>query len=325
MYITRKKFEENINSCKAKIDELIFETKSEDRREEIYAYIASYEDILDGMQKIINDYIYNKKLVVESCPKMSINLSPQASGKSRLNHYASNRMNANCVIINSDDLKKYYPRAKELSESEFSVFYTYITDIGSNLYASTLLEFSLCEGYNIVFEGTGKNDRILTTIEPYRKKYQIKIRTIVVAAVTSLSAIMLRYVNQKKTSECGRFVRCSDFLNAYKNIVNVIEKAESKGHVVEVFARGKREDSLPLKLYASKQRGGFADAVCAIKYAREFNLRLSKEENVEKLRTVKEYCAQNSWKENTVCYAEIVNCFFNILTMSAEFDDELDF
>ncbi len=326
MNIAKKTYDKNLKQCLCKIDDLISELHLSSEREAIYEYVASHKEIEAAAQKVLNDYLYtNASLHKDSAPKISLNLAPQASGKSQLNQYAYEKMRRNCVVINSDDIKKYYPRASELSHSKYSVFYSYITDIGSNIITSLLLETALSNGYNIIFEGTGRTSTILNTINPYRNTYRIKVRTIAVAPMTSMTSIMLRYISQKKCNSNSRLVRCKDFMASYNHISSLIDEAEKDGYLIEVFSRGKNETSMPIKLYASNERSGFYDAVNALNYAREYNARISKEENKQKLKELHVYCQECREKESTESFAEFIETLYNIILFQDFSTDTNDF
>ena len=319
-YLTRAEFNENRKRCMQNINHMVKMLNMEDHIKDIEKYIATYDETESITADIIKKYTGNSNLVTQPIPKISLNLAPQASGKSMLNTYSVKKLHANCVVINSDELKKFYPRAYEISNSKFSPLYSYITDIGSNLFTSVLLKYCLEAGYNVIFEGTGKSLRILDTIRPYKNKYRIKIRTIGVSAMTSLSSILVRYMGQKQKDDCARLVRAVDFISSYQNIVTLCDVAESEGYIVEVFARANTESKLPIKLYSSHQRKGYENAVQAIYYARKHNNEMCFEKNLELLEEVKNFLIKN--KESNVL-AEALDIFYHIIIVDklVDYDD----
>ena len=287
----------------------------EEYEDEIFNHVISYDEVVRISGVIIDDYINNNTLVSPSCfPKISVNVAPPASGKSALNTYAANKMKNDCVIINSDDLKMYYPNAKDISASSYAPLYSYISDIGSNLWTSELLTYALEKNFNIIFEGTGKSARILETIEPYRTKYLIKIRTIAVSSTTSLISILSRYINQTKNELCpARLVKSSDFYNAYEGITILLDKAEANGYLCEVFARNVEADKLPVKIYTTYKREGYKDAVEAVRYARKNNAQLFSEYNTYKIGEVKDYLTKNS--QNIKVMAAALDIIYTIILL----------
>ena len=320
MLIERKAFDDNLNSCLENINSMMESMNLLSYREEVFAHMITYEEAEQIAQEIINCYIKNSDIKPDPMPKLSVNVAPQASGKSSLNRYAAQKLFNNCIIVNSDDLKLFYPNAKDISLSEFSPLYSYITDIGSNLWTSVLLSYALENSYNTVFEGTGKSSRILNTIEPFRDKYRIKIRTIGVSSTTSFISILSRFISQKKSNACPRLVRSSDFLASYNNISLLLNEAESNGYIVEVFARAIDVDALPTRMYSSYDRKGYINAAQALEITRKQNRQLFAKKNIEKLFEVKHYLSTN--KSNSTVMAAALDVFYHLILEKNE--DVLD-
>lgn len=322
-FISRSEYNRNLKKCMDNIQQVLTTTNITEC-DELNRYIASYEEIDRVAGEIINKYLNKDTLTVEKTPKISINVAPQASGKSLLNSYAVERLNYNCVLINSDELKKYYPCANEIAHksSKISTVYSYATDIGSNLFTSALLNKALKNGYNIVFEGTGRTNNILNTIAKYQS-YRVKVRTLAVSAETSLSYIMLRYIEQYVSGCNCRLVRINDFLQAFNNIPCLIREAEKAGFVVEIFTRGTEKNKSPIKLYNSRDRKGFYDAVAALEYAREASYRIMHEENINRLSSIHEFVKTTEIAPQTLI--EFINIFYSILKMTDIPNNEYDF
>ena len=106
----------------------------------------------------------DEKMLMEkyklSEPKAIIDIAPPASGKTGLNTFGRDQfVNDNVVIINSDEIKAFHPSGDDVAKL-YPQFYTKITDQESNTWTSSLFDRALREGYNVIFEGTGRNARI---------------------------------------------------------------------------------------------------------------------------------------------------------------------
>ena len=82
------------------------------------------------------------------------------AGKSGILGYSSKMFeDNNVIIINSDEIKPFHPKSKEIAK-KYPKLYTKITDQESNTWTSRLFEELRNEKYNIIFEGTMKNNRV---------------------------------------------------------------------------------------------------------------------------------------------------------------------
>lgn len=82
------------------------------------------------------------------------------AGKSGILGYSTKMFNKdNVIIINSDEIKPFHPKSEEIAKL-YPDLYTKITDQESNTWTSRLFEELRREKYNIIFEGTMKNNRI---------------------------------------------------------------------------------------------------------------------------------------------------------------------
>lgn len=324
MKISREEYETNMVRCKANIAKLKESFGlNEDDMTEIEKFYPTLEDVICTTEKILKHYIYDSDVEAEAVPKLSVNVSPPASGKSQLNVYSMQKMGGNAVLINSDDIKTYYDKAKTIAHHpKYSVMYSYITDMVSNIATSVLLNECIAERLNFVFEGTGRTNRILTdTINPVRNIYKIKIRTIAVSPVSSLVSILKRYCDQRKSGLNARLVRAEDFLQCYYNIPNLLDYAENLGYHVEVFTRGREADHLPIKYYSSKVRNGYSSALSALQDVRNFSEIISREDNIMHVSEAHRFLAKTSDKENSMVLIEIMSLLYNVLLIYMNEDD----
>ncbi|MCL2860453.1 MAG: zeta toxin family protein [Oscillospiraceae bacterium] len=189
-------------------------------------------------------------------PKAIIDIAPPASGKTGLNAFGQEQfLNNNVVIINSDDIKPFHPKVDEIAKL-YPQYYTKITDEESNTWTSSLFETAMREGYNIIFEGTGRTARILETIKSKMQGYEVIIRGMAVNELNCLMSLIERYECQVTTRGWGRLVTQEHFYETYNEMPNTIDVIERSGIVsaVEVYKRG-RVPSQPVKIYDSRDIG----------------------------------------------------------------------
>lgn len=189
-------------------------------------------------QEIIRLMLYGKNPVKR--PKAIIDIAPPASGKSGLNGYGKNQfLDDNVVIINSDELKPFHSKIDEIARL-YPQYYTKVTDQESNTWTSTLFDTALRQGYNVIFEGTGKNARILNTIKEKMQGHEVIVRGMAVNEINCLLSIIDRYAAQVKTKGWGRLVTMDHFYETYNAMPLTIDQIEKSGIVgtVEVYSRG---------------------------------------------------------------------------------------
>lgn len=193
----------------------------------------------DKIGKQIIELMLKDKYPVKN-PKAIINIAPPASGKTGLNAYSYNQFkDGNVVIINSDELKPFHPKIEEIAKL-YPQYYTKITDQESNTWTSNLFDTVLKEGYNVIFEGTGKNSRILGTISEKMNDYDVVVRGMAVSKLNCLMSILERYEYQVQTKGWGRLVVLDHFEQTYKGMPETINEIEKSKIVsaVEVYKRG---------------------------------------------------------------------------------------
>lgn len=209
--------------------------------------------------------LFNKYPVAR--PRAIINIAPPASGKTGLNSYGTEQFeDHNVVIINSDELKPFHPQIDEIAKL-YPEYYTKVTDQESNTWTSDLFETALREGYNVIFEGTGRNARILETIKEKMQNHQVIVRGMAVNELNCLISLLERYEYQVITRGWGRLVTLDHFYETYNEMPNTIDTIEKSGIVdaVEIYRRGKTPNQ-PVKIYDSRDQeiGRFPNAKYAV-------------------------------------------------------------
>lgn len=158
----------------------------------------------------------------------------------------------NVVIINSDEIKPFHPKSDEIAK-KYPELYTKITDQESNTWTSQLFEDTRNEGYNIIFEGTMKNNRVAdeAIVELLNKNYTVIVRGLAVCDLESRLSIHERYEAQVTTKGWGRLVVPEHHNQTYEGMPNTINYIENQGKydVLEIFKRGETPDS-PELIYA---------------------------------------------------------------------------
>ncbi len=205
-------------------------------------------------------------------PKAIIDIAPPASGKTGLNSYGHEQfIENNVVIINSDELKPFHPKIDEIAKL-YPQYYTKVTDQESNTWTSSLFDTALEQGYNVIFEGTGRNAKILETIKSKMKNYDVIVRGMAVNEINCLMSILERYEYQVAMKGWGRLVTLEHFYETYKEMPNTIDAIEKSDVVknIEIYSRG-TSPSKPIKIYdnADMKNSRFPNGKYAILGGRE--------------------------------------------------------
>lgn len=164
------------------------------------------------------------------------------AGKSGIIGYSTKMFDdENVIIINSDEIKPFHPKSEEIARL-YPKLYTKITDQESNTWTSKLFEELRREGYNIIFEGTMKNNRIAdeSITELKQLGYTVIVRGLAVCDLESRMSILERYEGQVATKGWGRLVVTEHHNQTYVGMpctINYIEQT-GKYDVLEIFARG---------------------------------------------------------------------------------------
>ena len=233
----------------------------------------------DEIQQAILRIWFDDKFPVEN-PKAIIDIAPPASGKTGLNGFGKDQFfDNNVVIINSDEFKPFHPKVDEIARL-YPQYFTKITDQESNTWTSTLFDEALKNGYNVIFEGTGRNARILETIKNKMQKYHVTVRGMAVNELNCLISILEKYEFQVKAKGWGRLVTLDHFYETYNAMPQTIDEIEKSKVVdsVEVYKRG-NIPSQPIKIYDSTEveMGRFPNARFAVFGGREEDKKLASE------------------------------------------------
>ena len=179
------------------------------------------------------------------------------AGKSGILGYSSKMFeDDNVIIINSDEIKPFHPKSEEIAKL-YPELYTKITDQESNTWTSRLFEELRREKYNIIFEGTMKNNRIADESITELKKlgYTVIVRGIAVCDLESRISILERYEGQVDTKGWGRLVVPAHHNQTYVGMPNTIDYIEQNKmyDVLEIYARGENP-SQPILVYSNHNK-----------------------------------------------------------------------
>lgn len=147
----------------------------------------------------------------------------------------------NEVELNSDAIKKFYPKEPEVAEN-YPDYYTLVTDQGSNGWTSNLFEDTRRMGYNGIFEGTMKNHRVADeSIKEMRYLgVTVVVRVMATGYLESRLSILERYVAEKEAKGYGRLVVSGHHDVAYAGCIDTADYIEKGGifDVLEIYTRG---------------------------------------------------------------------------------------
>lgn len=210
----------------------------------------------------INKIMLNAKKAV-SKPTAIIDIAPPGSGKTGLNGLGLQQFeDGNVVIINSDELKPFHPKIDEIAK-KYPHYYTKVTNQVSNLWTDRLFDETIEQRCNLIFEGTGRNFKLLKSMIDKMNGYRIIVRGMAVNELNCLMSIIERYEGQVSKKGWGRLVTKEHFYKAYDEMIDTIGKLEELPNVdiVEVYMRGS-SPTRPLKIY--KDKSEYPDAPSAV-------------------------------------------------------------
>lgn len=232
--------------------------------EEVCEKYKLSEDEHNRIQNTINENMLYGKTPAEN-PVAIIDIAPPGSGKTGLNGMGLSQFpNNNAVIINSDELKPYHPKIDEIAKL-YPEYYTKVTNQESNPWTDDLFDAAVSQNYNIIFEGTGRNLKLLRKMISQMSNYTIYIRGMAVNELNCLMSIVERYDAQVKEKGWGRLVVLSHFYKAYEEMLSTIEMLENLqiANQVEVYVRSDNP-SCPKMIYNSNNKTDIPNAKFAV-------------------------------------------------------------
>lgn len=210
--------------------------------------------------------IFFKGKTKPKIPTAIFTIGPPGSGKTGLNGLAQKELNGNLVIVNNDELRLFHPKAEEIAKKHPKE-YIKITNEESKYWTDELVDKIIEEGYNILYEGTGRKIEIFKRMiqQMLQHGYRIIIKAMAVNELNCLMSIVERYAGQVQHKGWGRIVSTKTFYKSYDaEMIEAIDTLENEGEIseVEVYIRSD-ETTNPIKIYSTSQKQ-YKDAKTAI-------------------------------------------------------------
>lgn len=220
--------------------------------EEILNKYKLSEEEHDYYYQIIKRFYLQDKLPVEN-PVAVIIGGQTGAGKSGIIGYSTEMFeDNNVIIINSDEIKPFHPHGEEIARN-YPKLYTKITDQESNTWTSKLFEELRREKYNIIFEGTMKNNRIADESIPELQQlgYTVVVRGLAVCDLESRMSVLERYEGQVNHKGWGRLVVTEHHNQTYEGMPRTIDYIEENDRydILEIYSRGSKPDQ-PTLIYS---------------------------------------------------------------------------
>lgn len=228
--------------------------------------------------------IFFKGKTKPKIPTAIFTIGPPGSGKTGLNGLAQKELNGNLVIVNNDELRPFHPKAEEIAKKHPKE-YIKITNEESKYWTDELVDKTIEEGYNILYEGTGRKIEIFKRMieKMLQRGYIIIIKAMAVNELNCLMSIVERYAGQVQHKGWGRIVSIKTFYKSYDaEMIETIDTLENEGEIseVEVYIRSD-EPTNPIKIYSTSQKqykdaktaiikGRKLDKINAIKYYEQY-------------------------------------------------------
>ena len=230
----------------------------------IEEYKLTEEEHSNISQKISE--IFFKGKTKPKVPTAIFTIGPPGSGKTGLNGLAQKELNGNLVIVNNDELRPFHPKAEEIGK-KYPKEYIKITNEESKYWTDELVDKTIAEGYNILYEGTGRKIEIFKRMikQMLQHGYRIIIKAMAVNELNCMMSIVERYAGQVQHKGWGRIVSTKTFYKSYDaEMMETIDTLEKEGEIseVEVYIRSD-EPTNPSKIYSTSLKQ-YKDAKTAI-------------------------------------------------------------
>lgn len=287
--------EEAMNKYGIPIPENIFEYDKEMYREFDVMYLQSFYNTFYSKESINSQENKDRR-------KIAVVLGGQTgAGKSSLVSETKREfLNAGrrIVLIDDDQYRKLYPYSKEIL-ANCPELYTKITATATNKITPKILQFASDNGYNFIFDGTMKNQRIIETMKGW-KDYNIQVKIMAASRLRSLTSIVIRNGELREKGEEGRHIAIESHDETYHGIPKTLRYLEQTNLAdeIKIYTRGIKP-FFPKEEYSSVNNPMISSADSLeklrkldeerflktvdeeIKYIEELIKRLSKEEQEE--------------------------------------------
>lgn len=267
--------------------------------------------------KKIEDEVFNEMLTSNE-PIAIIVGAQSGAGKGAVITYSKNELEAQgkqVIIITTDEYKPYHPKAIEMAK-KYPTEYVSIVEQDAGAWTGKVLRKSIDEGYNFIFEGTLKNERILDRIKEMKEKgFSVTVRVLAVPKLESLISLHERYQKQIDIIGWGRLVSTPHHNQAYSGVPSTVDAIEKSGLcTVEVYTRGKQLNK-PELVYSSKEPSAiYPTARIALEEYRkikETDVRKTAEDRLKELR--EQFVARGATEEEMKQLENLQDEYINII------------
>lgn len=202
------------------------------------------------------------------------------------------------VLVDDDQYRKFYPRGKEILET-CPEFYTKITATATGKITPLILKYASDNGYNFIFDGTMKNNRIIETMKTWQG-YDIQVRIMAAARLRSLISTAIRNGELRHKQE-GRFVTCEIHDETYYGIPESLKFLEQTGLTkdIRIFTRG-ANPLFPIERFSSLATPEIssADALEMLRKEDEEKFLINAPEDIKYLRSVLPELSEDEQQES---------------------------
>ena len=201
-------------------------------------------------EELRNSYIKGKKPVKK--PVAVIVGGQAGAGKSGLLEYSKKLFkDSNFIIINGDEIRFFHPKCDEIARL-YPELYIEITSQDTNLWTRKLFAELRQKKFNLIFEGTMRNNIIANDgiTELQKLGYIVIVRGLAVSYLESMTSILERYESQISQKGWGKLITLNQHNEGYIGMpetINYIEQ-QNKYDILEIFARGQRLEE-PINIY----------------------------------------------------------------------------
>lgn len=142
------------------------------------------------------------------------------------------------VLIDDDQYRRLYPYNKEILEN-CPELYTKITATATSKITPKILQFASDNGYNFIFDGTMKNQRIIETMKGWRD-YDIHVKIMATSRLRSLMGVAIRNAELRKKGEEGRYISIDTHDETYYGIPTAVRYLEQTNlaSTIKIYTRG---------------------------------------------------------------------------------------
>lgn len=226
------------------------------------------EQECEQMYKEISKFIFENCVPNPKNPIAVITGGQPGSGKSSVVIKSKRdfaQTNENAAVLDVDTYRGLFKNSALLAK-EFPQYYSEITDPIVGKVMDKLVNETIRNGYNFIFEGTLGNTVIIDKIEKSDVNYKTIARLMAVSRYESMFSVFERYIEMNKKMGMGRLTTIEAHDIRYNNFNKIAQTLEKRGIEVEVYTRSE-DFANPTMIYKTseekKQYGSVMEALIA--------------------------------------------------------------